>query len=61
MGLVTLDMSSLDRENIHGKIICNISQFVKAIIRAGLEEISHRNNVSSFLHDHIPTNHIPYK
>ena len=47
VGLVALDMSKMDRKDIYGKTICNIPQFVKAIIRAGMEDVFHRRNVSS--------------
>ena len=39
-------MDKLDRKNIHGETICNVPQFVKVIVRAGMEEIPHRRNVS---------------
>ena len=39
-------MDKLDRKNIHGKTICDVLQFVKVIVRAGMEEIPHRRNVS---------------
>ena len=47
VGLVALDMSKMDRKDMYGKTICNIPQFVKAIVRAGMDDVFHRRNVSS--------------
>ena len=47
VGLVALDMSKMDRKDIYGKTICNIPQFAKAIVRAGMDDVFHRRNVSS--------------
>ena len=48
VGMVTLDMRSLDRINEDGKTICDIPKVVKAEVRAGLEDVLHRKSVSFF-------------
>ena len=48
VGMVTLDMRSLDRKNEDGKTICDIPKLVKAEVRAGLEDVLHRKSVSFF-------------
>ena len=45
VGLIALDMSELERKNGDGKTICNVPKIVKAVVRAGIEDISHRENV----------------
>ena len=43
VGIVTLDMTEIDRKDEHGRTICNIPKVVKAIVRAGMEEIRNIN------------------
>ena len=43
VGIVTLDMTEIDRADEHGRRICNIPKVVMAIVRAGMDEIGNIN------------------
>ena len=45
VGIVTLDMTKMDRKDDEGRTICNVPKVVKAIVRAGMEDIVDRKNV----------------
>jgi hypothetical protein len=56
VGLIALDMSALDRKNGDGKTLCNVPKIVKAVVRAGTEDISHRKNVFYVFNEYMNSN-----